>query len=261
MSAELEPALADLEVRMDEAERLAKNALARLKRARRMAAIGDINGIAAQLEQAPDAADRAAAAFRGLIGSFAYNAGDAFADGTYSAELMAEAKRQGVTIVDRDGRLSAFPLLLKLDAKTPGVRVGRKTVRAIRPSALVKSLKAAQQAGGFNAAGFLEQLWRAYLHLVPSGWNPRNGSDGPAVSLSQIHTLLTLLPAAAAEYPREAFVCDLLRLNRAPDTKTKAGLGFALPASTGSKGQDRLTVYDESGGEHIFVGIRFLAAA
>lgn len=260
MSTELEPALAALEARMDEAERLAKSALGRLKRARRMAAIGDIAGIAAQLEQAPDAADRAATSFRALGGSFAYNAEDAFADGTYTAELMAEAKRQGVTIVNRDGRLSAFPLLLKLDAKAQGVRVGRKTVRAIRPSALVKSLRAAQQAGGFNAAGFLEQLLRAYLHLVPSGWTSRSRADGPAVSLSQIHTLLTLHPAAAADYPREAFVCDLLRLNRAPDTRTKSGLGFTLPASTGSKGQDRLTVYDESGGEHIFVGIRFLAA-
>jgi hypothetical protein len=71
--------------------------------------------------------------------------------------------------------------------------------------------------------------------------------------------LLTLLPAAAADYPREVFVCDLLRLNREPDTRTRGGLGFSLPASTGSKGQDRLTVYDERGVEHIFVGIRFVA--
>ncbi len=173
---------------------------------------------------------------------------------------MAEAARQGVTINERDGRLSAFPLVLKLDVKTQSVRVGRKMVRAIRPSALVKSLKVAQQAGRFNAAGFLEQLWRAYQHLVPSSWKPQGGSDGPAVSLSQIYALLTLLPAAAADYPREAFGCDLLRLNRAPDTRTKGGLGFALPASTGSKGQDRLTVYDERGGEHIFVGSRVFPA-
>jgi hypothetical protein len=261
MSTELEPALSDLETKMAEAERQANGVLARLKRARKMAAIGDINGVTTQLEQAPDAVDRLATAVRSLDGSFTYDTEDAFASGTYLAELMAEAARQGVTIIERDGRLSAFPLVLKLDAKTQGVRVGRKMVRAIRPSALIKSLKAAQLAGRFNAAGFLEQLWRAYQHLVPPGWKPQDGVDGPAVSLSRIHALLTLLPAAATDYPREAFVCDLLRLNREPDTKTRGGLGFTLPASTGSKGADRLTVYDERGGEHIFVSIRFLPPA
>jgi hypothetical protein len=261
MTTELEPALSELETKLTEAERQANGVLARIKRARRMAAIGDINGVTSQLEQAPEAADRLATAFRSLDGSFTYSAEDAFAGGTYLAELLTEATRQGVTIIERDGRLSAFPLVLRLDAKTPGVRVGRKMVRAIRPSALVKSLKAAQLAGRFNAAGFLEQLWRAYQHLVPPGWKPQQGSDGPAVSLSRIHALLTLLPAAAADYPREAFACDLLRLNREPDTKTRGGLGFTLPASTGSKGSDRLTVYDERGGEHIFVAIRFLPPA
>lgn len=261
MTTELEPALSELETKLAEAERQANGLLGRLKRARRMAATGDINGVTMQLEQAPDAVDRLVMAFKSLDGSFTYDAEDAFAGGTYLAELMAEAARQGVTIIERDGRLSAFPLVLKLDAKAPGVRVGRKMVRSIRPSALVKSLKAAQQAGRFNAAGFLEQLWRAYQHLLPSGWKPQDGSDGPIVSLSRIHALLTLLPAAAADYPREAFVCDLLRLNREPDTRTRAGLGFTLPASTGSKGADRLTVYDERGGEHIFVGIRFLPPA
>ena len=261
MSTELEPALSELETRMVEAERQATGLLSRLKRARRMAAIGDINGVSSQLEPAPEAADRLATAFRSLDGSFAYNAEDAFTSGTYVGELKAEAARQGVTLVERDGRLSAFPLVLKLDSRIPGVRVGRKMVRGIRPSALVKSLKALQQAGRFNAASFLEQLWRAYQHLVPPGWKPQHGSDGPSVSLSQLYALLTLLPAAAADYPREAFVCDLLRLNRAPDTRTRGGWGFTLPASTGSKGQDRLTVYDERGAEHIFVFIRFLAPA
>jgi hypothetical protein len=251
MAAELEPALADIEVRITDIERQANAVLARLKKARRMAAIGDIAGIVTQLEQTPDAADRLATLARGLDGAFTYSAEDAFADGTYLSELKTEAGRQGVTLVERDGRLSAFPLVLKLDARTPGVR----------PSELVKSLKAAQLAGRFNAAGVLEQIFRAYQHLTPPSWKPQASTDGPVVSLSQIHALLTLLPAAAADYPREAFASDLLRLNRAPDTKTRTGWGFALPASTGSKGQDRLTVYDERGAEHVFVGIRFLASA
>ena len=64
-------------------------------------------------------------------------------------------------------------------------------------------------------------------------------------------------PAAAADYSREEFACDLLRLDRAPDTRTRSGHGFSLPASTGSKGRNRLTMFDEEGDERVFVGIRF----
>jgi len=260
MPIALEAALAELEHRMIEPEKLANAVLSRLKRARRMAALGDLAGIAAQLDPAPEAGERLLAALRELPGSLSYDVEAAFQQGDYLEELKAEAARQGVILVDRDGRLSAFPLLLKLDAKAQGVCVGRKTQRAIRPSALVKVLKAAQQTSRFNAAGFLEQLWRAYQYLAPP-WKPESGSDGPTVPLARVHALLTLHPAAASDYPRDAFASDLLRLNRAPDIATRGGWSFSLPASTGTKGSDRLTVYDETGHEHIFYGLRFSAPA
>ena len=263
MTTELEAKLSTLDLAILEAERQANSVLARVKKLRRLAAAGDVAAIPAQLEQAPDAVERLTASLRELAGSFTFDAEAAFTGGDYVAELQAEASRQGVNLVVRDGKLSAFPLLLKLDARLPGVRVGKKMQRAIRPSVLIKALKAAQATGRFNAAGFLDQIWRAYLYLAPQagpGWNQERRSDGPVVSLSRIYALLTLLPASAAEYSREAFACDLLRLNRAPDTRTRGGFGFDLPASTGSKGADRLVVYDEAGAEQIFVGIRFLAS-
>jgi hypothetical protein len=80
------------------------------------------------------------------------------------------------------------------------------------------------------------------------------------VLLLDIYELLTLRPGAASEYSREAFAVDVLRLDRAPDTRTKRGHAFSLPASTGSKGRSRLTVYDETGTEHVYVGIAFRSA-
>jgi hypothetical protein len=62
------------------------------------------------------------------------------------------------------------------------------------------------------------------------------------------------------DYTREAFAVDVLRLDRAPDTRTRKGYRFTMPASTGSKGRSRLTVYDERGAEHIYVGIAFSPA-
>ena len=77
------------------------------------------------------------------------------------------------------------------------------------------------------------------------------------VPLIEIHSLLISLPEAATAYSRDAFAVDLLRLDRAPDTRIAAGHRFALPASTGSKGRNRLVIYDKSGAQHVYVGIRF----
>lgn len=262
MTMSLEATLIDLDGWLVEMEKQANAVLGRLKRLRRLAAIGDIGALATQLAQAPDATDRLTQVVRETATSFAYDADAAFSNGTYLQELQVEAGRQGVILIERDGRLSAFPLLLKLDPKVPGVRVGRKMQRGIRPAVLVRTLRAAQEASRFNASAFLEQVWRAYATVAPAiqpGWAQAAGSNGPAVPLTRIHDVLTLMPVAATDYPREAFATDLLRLNRAPDTRTSRGFSFDLPASTGSKGRDRLTVYDEAGAEHVLVAIRFLA--
>ncbi len=257
MTETFEASLQQMETRIAAAERQAKAVLSRLSRARRNATLGDINAMVGHIAQAPDDAERLSRALTELSGSAPFDIAQSMSDGSYVQELQAEAARQGVTIMDRDGRLSAFPFLLKLEPRLPAVRIGRKALRAIRPSYLVRSLKAAQQGAKFNASGFLEQILRAYQHLA-SSWTPSNTADGPVVSLSRIHALLTLLPMAAAEYPREAFACDLLRLNRAPDIRTKDGFGFAFAAATGSKGPERITAYDEDGTQHIFVGVQFL---
>jgi hypothetical protein len=130
----------------------------------------------------------------------------------------------------------------------------------VRPSRLVKLLLKAQAATRFKPERFLGQVFRAYERLAPSvqqGWRVNRPGAGPVVALNEIHELLTLHPTAAAEYPREAFACDLLLLNAAPDTRTGAGHRFSLPASTGSKGRERLTVYDALGRERVFVGVQF----
>src|SRR5579883_1766986 len=140
MTTSIEAVLSDFEAKLSETEKQAAAVLTRLKRLRRLAGQGDVGGIAAQVAQATEVADRLVQGLREAQAGFAYDAEEAFGDGTYVAELRAEADRQGLVLVDRDGRLSAFPLLLKLDAKTPGVRVGRRLQRAIRPAALVRLL-------------------------------------------------------------------------------------------------------------------------
>ena len=160
-------------------------------------------------------------------------------------------------LVERDGRITAFPLLLRLEPAVPAVRVGRRLQRQIRPGVLTAHLKKAQDSSAFNAESFLETLFRAATHLARADARADAPRPGAVVPLLDIYELLTLRPGAAADYPREAFAVDLLRLDRAPDTRTRRGHRFSLPASTGSKGRSRLTVYDERGAEHVYVGIAF----
>lgn len=177
----------------------------------------------------------------------------AFESGAYLAELSAAAAAASVTLVQRDGRITAYPVILHLEARNLGVRVGRKLERRLRPSVLARQLKALQQRPNrFNARAFLDRLARAYAVLAPD-W--RTG-EGPLVALAAIHEVLTLLPAAAADYPMEEFLVDLLRLDRDPDARSGRGHRFELGGSTGTKGAKRLTVYDESGAQHDYFAIR-----
>lgn len=180
----------------------------------------------------------------------------AFENGSFLAELAQAAAAAGVTLVQRDGRITAYPVVLRLEPRNLGVRIGRRLERRLRPRVLVQHLKAIQQRPTrFNARSFLDRLLRGYTVLAPD-W--RSG-EGPLVALAALHDVLTLLPAAAADYPMEEFLVDLLRLDREPDARSTRGHRFQLGGSTGTKGARRLTVFDETGAQHDYYAVRFAA--
>ncbi|MGA3003933.1 MAG: hypothetical protein ABSE20_19630 [Acetobacteraceae bacterium] len=179
----------------------------------------------------------------------------AFEDGSFLAELSRAAAAAGVTLVQRDGRITAYPVVLRLEPRNLGVRIGRKLERRLRPAVLARHLKAIQQRPTrFNARSFLDRLLRCYTVLAPE-W--RSG-EGPLVALAALHDVLTLLPAAAADYPMEEFLVDLLHLDREPDARSTRGHRFQLGGSTGTKGAKRLTVFDETGVQHDYFAVRFV---
>ena len=260
MDNSIEQQITTLDQLLADSEKHGKALLARVRGLRKKTAAGELAPLTGLFEPLPRQVEQFVASVETARDALTYDAAAALTDGSYLAELQAEARAQGVVLTERDGRLSAFPLLLKLEPRTQGVRIGRKLERRLRPSVLVDQLKKAQAATLFDAVRVLGQMFAVYGTLartIQPAWRPDANADGPVVALNDIHAALTVLPVAAASYPREAFAVDLLRLNRLPDTRTAGGHCFTLPASTGSKGRDRLTVYDETGGEHIYVGIRF----
>ncbi len=258
----LEDILAAVEAHLADAERQAAALLKAARRLRRGAREGAVASLPAAIAAAQADAARAGEPFAKAAATLEYDVADAFASGAWLDELAAAAKAAGVVLVRRDGRVTAYPLALRLDGRTQGVRIGRKLEKRIRPSFLAAQLKALQERPErFNARQFLDRMFLLYdskARAEDPAWRPARPGQGPLVALAELYDQLTVLPAAAADYPPEEFVTDLLRLDRHPDATGSHGHRFELGGSTGRKGGKRLTLFDETGEQHDYYAIRFI---
>ena len=253
-TASLETTLAGWEARLARVELLANLVLKAAKLARKAAAEGAVAAGPAMASGLRDSAARLTEAIAEDAPMPAIDLADLFETGAYVQELSRAAAAANVTLVQRDGRITAYPVVLRLDPRAGGVKIGRKLVKQIRPAFLAAQLKKIQaRPNRFNARSFLDRVLKVYAVLAPD-WST---GEGPLIALAAIHDLLTLMPAAAADYPVEEFLVDLLRLDRDPDARTGRGHRFELGGSTGTKGAKRLTVYDETGAQHDYYAIRF----
>ncbi len=258
----LEDILAAVEAHLADAERQAAALLKAARRLRRTAREGAVASLPAAMAAAQADAARAGEPFAKAAAALEYDVVDAFASGAWLDELATAAKAAGVVLVRRDGRVTAYPLALRLDGRAQGVRVGRKLEKRIRPSFLAAQLKALQgRPERFNARQFLDRMFLLYdskARAEDPAWRPTRTGQGPLVALAELYDQLTVLPAAAADYPPEEFVTDLLRLDRQPDAIGSQGHRFELGGSTGRKGGKRLTLFDEAGEQHDYYAIRFI---
>ncbi len=254
---ETESALAAFAAKVADAQR-ASDALSRsLKRLRQATEAGHVADLEKGLLAIADRGQEAEAAARSLAGAWEFDA-KAHLGAGYAEELRQEAESQGLNIFERDGRLYAFPLILRIESRDAAIRVGKKLERRIRPKHLVKLLAAIQKRPQrFREDRFLALLYEVYRQVAGESWRKLESGPGPAISLTQIHDLMTLLPGA--DYPIEEFGRDLLLLDRQPDLRTRDGSGFDFAGSTLSKGaMKRVTVYDEQVKERTYIAIRFM---
>ena len=255
MTQSLETTLTAWEEQLAAVERHATAALRSARRLRKAAQDGAVATFPAAIAAMCQDADRLTEAVGQSVEAPDLDIPEAFGTGAFLAELAAAAKAADVMLVQRDGRITAYPVVLRLEPRSLAVRIGRKLERRIRPSVLIAELKKLQQRPNrFNARAFLDRMLKAYNILAPH----YRGGEGPLVALGDLHELLTLWPQAAADYPIEEFLCDMLRLNKLPDSRTGRGHWFELGGSTGTKGAKRLSAFDETGAQHDFYAIRFV---
>ena len=258
----LEETLAAVDVQLGDAERQLAALLKTARRLRRSASEGALASLPSLIASAQADAMRIGEMFGEAGAALDYDVAAAFSDGAWLDELAAAALAQGVVLVRRDGRITVYPVALRLDGRSQGVRIGRKLERRIRPSFLAAQLKALQQRPErFNARQFLDRLIVIYgsmARVEDPAWRPNLPGTGPLVALADLYDQMTVLPAAAADYPPEEFASDLMRLDRHPDVASTSGHRFELGGSTGRKGGKRLTMFDQSGEQHDYYAIRFI---
>jgi hypothetical protein len=258
----LEDTLTALDEHLADAEKQASALLKATRRLRRAAKEGAVAVLPAAIAAAQTEAERTAIPLGKANETLDYDVASAFSSGAWVEELANAAKAAGVILVRRDGRITAYPVALRLDGRGQGVRIGRKLEKRIRPSFVAAQLRVIQQRPDrFNARQFLDRLFVLYeskARVEDPAWLPTKPGQGPLISLADLYELLTLLPAAGADYPQEEFIADLLRLDRQPDATGSHGHRFELSGSTGRKGGKRLTLFDETGEQHDYFAIRFI---
>jgi hypothetical protein len=254
--SDFEESLAALDARLDEIQKAGKAVVSAVARARSATKLGRASDIAKLLDDIARRIGEAGTIADGLSEGWKFDTAAYLADGRFLDELKGAAAETGLTLFEHDGRIYCFPLLLRVDPRANAIKIGGKIERRIRPRELARLLAAVQKRPQrFREERFLELLYGAWRRLVGSAW--RGTGSGPAVALSDIHETLTLWPGA--DYPKEEFALDLLRLDRRPDLRTRDGCRFELPASTLGKGRmSRLVAYDEDGRQRTYIAIRFI---
>ncbi len=179
----------------------------------------------------------------------------------YSLELQSEGRKRGVQIFERDGRLIAHPLVVRVLPGDRAVRIDRRQTSTIRPSKIVADLEKLQKSPArFRPQPFLESLYEAYLALSQTDTADRLklGGVGQVVRLDRIYNLFTGLPGSRREYSLLDFARDLYTLQESGVREVRPGARVSFPASTGTRSaRGAISFVGPSGEPVLFYGIQF----
>ena len=245
-------------------------------------ALGDVSRLARQLQRDAKAGNIAAirrgtarleeslSLIRQQVGNaaqawpFAPEEELAYLQDQYAGELQGEAKKKGLQLFERDGRLIAHPSVVRVLPADRVVEVNRRQTSAIRPSKIMGDLEKLQKSPPrSNPQQFLQSLYDAYLEL--GGRNTSDqlglGQGGHVVGLARIYNLWTGRPGTRREYSQLDFARDLYNLETSGVREVRSGARISFPASTATRGTRGTISFVGPDGEAVqFYGIQFTGA-
>jgi hypothetical protein len=254
----LELALSATEGGAEAALKSAASLTRELRKIKVAAASGQVRELRRALDAAAGVADEMLAAVTEVHDSFDFDETAHLASGGYAKELLAMAAERGVAMFEEDERLLCYPSIVRVVPGDAVIEVDRRRERRLRPSVLVGLLAAAQQRPPrFRADQFLESLAGGYELVVA-----RDGKKPDAVvRLTDIWTVLTMLPGQAREYTRPEFARDLYLLDQSGVRATRDGRALRWHASSGTRTSGVLTTVARTGQQQRYWGVSFSARA
>ena len=262
MPGELEEALAQTQRDALATQRAAEVAARAAKRAAAAAATGDVNAMAKALADTEQAVSALALQLTNTTDGWTFDARAYAESGGLSEELKSAAQAEGLSVHEQDGRLFCYPALIRVLATEAAVEIDRKRFRTVRPSYLVRQLKAMKtRPQRFRPERFLDVLFETYewARRAESGATRRLDGRGPVVELVSLFELLTLFPDTRKDYGRAEFTRDLYLLDRSRVMETRNGARLELSAATGTKGSSTklLRIVGEDDAPRVYYGISF----
>jgi len=229
-----------------------------VKKLQAAAVVGDLRALRNGADLSARLTDQAAVAVNSLRGSWQFDEVAYFDSGEFTREILALADAEGLQAFESDDRLLSYPAIVQIVPAETSVLIDKQRDRRVRPSVLVRTLKALQQRPPkFKAEAFLETLANAYDLVVSAA----RGRPGSTVKLVDLYTVLTLMPGAAREYTKQEFARDLYLLDQSGAVITRGGRTLTLPASALTRGSGVLHTVTRSGQSKVYAGISFEESA
>jgi len=168
----------------------------------------------------------------------------------FLSEILEAASRLGLSglRVSRSSLLS-YPHRVEFTTSA-GYRLGRRTITAMRPTVIARTLQDERNKTVAAPATLLETLHKAYVLLT-------NGNFGISVLLSEVYDLLTLLPEAKKAYSEDEFIRDVGMLDEHGPRSTRDGARISFPAATSARLNRGYTSVNSKGDEVLYASIRF----
>jgi hypothetical protein len=255
-----EEALTKTEGDVNAALKAAASVVSSLKKFRLAVGTGNIR----ELNKIVEASEQAIAVLKEQFGNaregWNFDAEAYVADRAFTEDILKAAGDAGVTVFEQDERLYCYPFIVSVLPNEMSVRIDKQKERRLRPSVLAAHLKELQNRPvRFKAEVFLEGLYAAYDKIVKMRGAAPDGR-GAVIPLTEIYSLLTIMPGLSKEYSQQEFARDIYLLDQSGNTQTKKGLVVSLPASTGTKGmKNTIRVITRDGAEKKYYGISFSA--
>ena len=233
---------------------ISKELLVESKKLEAASASGDLTALKKIRTAISSVAKKASEASETISGFDTERISAAIGSRQFLSEVVEAADSVGITTARLfTGGVVAFPARLSVDEK--GVKIGRKPVSSVRPTALAALLKVELAKARPVPPGFLDGLCNAYDVVA------RQAAMGasPAVPLSDVYEILTLLPEVRKGYLESDFIRDLSMVDAYGPHKATDGRKLALVASTSTRMGRGYRSMTPEGIEQTYYSIRFVS--